>query len=54
MENVPESDRQLILLGLAVLSLQRPGFEYACREASKRFDGEKMFDLFRDANVAER
>jgi hypothetical protein len=47
---VPEEDRQLTLLALAVLSLERPGWEYACRQASKRFSGEALYDDFRAAN----
>ena len=50
---IREEDRQLILLGLAILSLQRPGFECACREASKCLggsNGEELLDGFRDAN----
>ena len=45
-----EEERQLLLLGLALMSLQRPGWEYACREASKRLNGLDMFDSFRTSN----
>jgi len=47
---IPEEDRQLILLALALMSLRRPGFEYAAREAAKRLSGEEMFDSFRRSN----
>ncbi len=47
---IREEERQLVLLGLALMSIDRPGFEYACREASKTFGGEEMFDGFRKAN----
>jgi len=42
-----ESDRQLMLRALAIQSLCYPGFEYACREITKKLEGEKMHDNFR-------
>jgi hypothetical protein len=47
---LPEEERQLLLLGLALMSIQRPGFEYACREAAKRLRGEEMYESFRACN----
>lgn len=47
---LPEEDRQLILLALALMSLRRPGWEYAAREAAKRLSGEEMYDSFRRSN----
>lgn len=45
---ISEEGRQLVLLGLAVLSLDRPGFEYACRAAAAPFDNDnETFDAFR-------
>jgi len=41
-----EEDRQLLLLGLAVLAIQRPGFKYACGEVAKKYHGEQMFEDF--------
>lgn len=45
-----EADLQLTLLALALLSLYRPGMEYAAREIAKGFNREPMFDGFRKAN----
>lgn len=44
---IEEADRQMIIRGLAVQSLRSPGFEYACREISKVFRAEEMFNGFR-------
>jgi hypothetical protein len=35
---LPEEDRQMVLLALAVLSLESPGFDHACNEIAKRID----------------
>ncbi len=43
---IDESQRQLILLALAKLSLARPGFAHALRETAKQLEGEAMFDEF--------
>lgn len=48
-----EADRQLVLLALAVLSLESPGFDYALNEVAKRIDNvEKdravMYDQLRE------
>lgn len=53
MQPLNEEQRQLVILGLALMSLQRPGFEYACREISIRLGGEQMFDDLRKANQPE-
>jgi hypothetical protein len=47
-------DRQLLVLSLALCSLLRPGWEYACREMAKRMCGgsSEMFDGFRECNEA--
>jgi hypothetical protein len=45
-----ESDRQMILLGLALLSLQRPGWVVACEMIAKKLKGETMFREFRTFN----
>ncbi len=42
-----ECDRQLVVLGLAVLSIESPGFVEACRKAAESFSAETMFDEFR-------
>ena len=48
-----ESDRQLVLLALAVLSLKSPGFDDALNRIARRIDTEKddravMYDQFRE------
>lgn len=49
---ITEEDRQLIILSLALCSLLRPGFEYACREAASNLHGGSpdMFDQLRSFN----
>lgn len=49
-----EEERQLLLLSLASLSLDRPGFEYFAREISMKLQGEWTFDSFRESNAASR
>lgn len=44
--SVDEADRQMILLALAHLVVERPGWEYTTREISKQFHGEPMYDDF--------
>lgn len=42
---LPEEDRQMVLLALAVLSLESPGFDHALNEIAKRIDNvEKRVD----------
>jgi hypothetical protein len=57
---IEESDRQVILLALAVLSIQRPGWLAYLREVAKKMAGahpdgpancEKMFNDFRVYNM---
>jgi hypothetical protein len=49
-----ESDRQLVVLSLALCSKLRPGFECATREIAKKLSAEAMFDTFRECNPAVR
>ncbi len=49
---LPEEDRQMVLLALAVLSLESPGFDHALNEIAKRIDNVEsdralMYDVFR-------
>lgn len=51
-----EEDRQLVLLALAVLSLESPGFDHALNEIAKRIDNveagrAQMYDRFREMRV---
>jgi hypothetical protein len=42
-----ESDRQMIVLALAHLAVERPGWLWTCREmAAERFGAGGMFDEF--------
>lgn len=45
------SDRQLVLLALAQLALDRPGFDFATREIARRLHGEEVFDNFKALNA---
>jgi hypothetical protein len=50
--DIDEGERQLILLALAVLSLDNPGFDYALNEIAKKMDNvendrAQMYDQFR-------
>lgn len=47
-----ESDRQLLLMALAKLSIERPGFDYALNKLACRYDNivedrATMYDSFR-------
>lgn len=44
---ITEEDRQLLLLALAVLSVQRPGFEAACETAAENLYGGWQFKKLR-------
>ncbi len=49
---IDEGDRQLLLLALAVLSLDSPGFDYALNKIAVRIDNTEadraiMYDSFR-------
>lgn len=45
MPQITEGERQLMLLAIAELALERPGFDYALGELAKRFAG---FTMYRD------
>jgi len=53
-----EIDRQLLLLALAKLSLERPGFDYALNRFALKYDnGDKraeMYDQFREMHKTDR
>jgi len=49
---ITEEERQMLLLALAVLVSQRPGWDYACNEIALKMDNNKdgrgqMFDQLR-------
>lgn len=48
---VDESERQAILLSLALTTLLRPGWLAFHREIAEKFQGRTMFEQFRDLNV---
>jgi hypothetical protein len=48
---LPEEERQLILLSLAICANLRPGFDDALRRIADRFDGAPMFDNFKRLNA---
>ena len=50
--NLTEGDRQLVLLALAVLALESPGFDCALNEIAKQIDNvqdgrAEMYDRFK-------
>lgn len=52
--DLDESDRQFILLGLAVMSLDRPGFADFARTVATKFQGLDMLESFISSNRDER
>jgi hypothetical protein len=52
--DLEETDRQFVLLGLAVLSLDRPGFADYARRVAEKFDGLEMLESFIRSNRDER
>ena len=48
---IDESERQLLLLALALTAIQRPGWKYCCGETAKKFSGLEMFDEFMRYNT---
>lgn len=51
MVSVDEGERQVILLALAELALERPGWDYMLGELAERFQGRPMFDGFKHSNA---
>lgn len=45
---IPEEDRQLVLLALAILALDRPGFQFACQQAADAFGGLAAQEMFKE------
>lgn len=45
-----ESDRQMLLLSLALCARLRPGWDYAAGEIAKKLGGEQMFTDFKKYN----
>jgi len=45
-----EAQRQTVLLALALLLIQRPGWELHCRELAALFYGSEMFESFLESN----
>lgn len=43
---IDEAQRELIVLAMALTRLQRPGFEFACRDTVKKLHGERLFEHF--------
>ena len=47
---IDESQRQATLLALAILSLQRPGWDYMLGEIAEAHRGREMFESFKQYN----
>ncbi len=45
---IDEADRQMVLLALAHLSIERPGWVYSHEEIAKKLRGLEMFTEFRN------
>ena len=45
---ITEEDRQLIILALARLAAARPGFTFACQEATDQVGGIAAQELFKE------
>lgn len=45
---IKEDQRQAILLAIAKLSLERPGWDLYLEELSERFNGREMYEKFKD------
>jgi hypothetical protein len=46
-----ESDRQLVMLALAILSLDRPGWHWTLGRLAEIYSGREMFEEFRRLNA---
>jgi hypothetical protein len=44
---ITEADRQMIMLGLSRLAMERPGWNFCIGEIAKKFDGEAMLLEFK-------
>src|SRR5437870_5111996 len=45
------SDRQMVLLALALCSLLRPGWCETCKSIAEKYEGRSMFEDFRRMNA---
>jgi hypothetical protein len=50
--SLDEEERQLLLLGLAIMVNEHPGFEDAASNAAQTLGGGEMFEEFRRCNSA--
>jgi hypothetical protein len=51
--HLDEMQRQAVLLAIARLSVERPGWDEHLAEIADLLDGRTMFDMFRDLKRAE-
>ncbi len=53
---ISEEQRQLILMALAHLSVERPGFDFALTEIAQKIDnpGPEMYGRFKELHTAKR
>jgi hypothetical protein len=57
--DISEEQRQLIILALARLSMERPGWYFMCEQTALRFDNKnshghaEMFDTFRETWIGQ-
>lgn len=50
---IDESQRQIIMLAIARLSDERPGWEWTLRNLAKEFQAEQLYDDFRNLEAQE-
>ena len=50
---IDESDRQVILLAIAHLAVQRPGWNTYLKTVALKFKGEEMFEEFKKYKATE-
>lgn len=48
---ITDADRQMIMLGLSRLAMERPGWNFCIGEIAKKFDGEEMLLEFKRTYV---
>jgi hypothetical protein len=50
--DLPESDRQAIVLALAELALRRPGWDQYLSGIADRMQGREMYDRFKETSAS--
>lgn len=48
-----EGERQLVLMALAHLAIERPGWDFALMEVAKKLDNDRL-DIYREFKLLKR